>query len=747
MSRGVVRDCRGVPYVSLRPFHHGPRAILVDPVDFRAVRLIDEPTARTHRLLVYAQSAASLYVAACLPLSDAAQTVLEALGRNVRLAQCASDDLDDALGRAYAARPPVAPRTPEGSDRARPRIGDLLLQGGKAAEAAIAQALNTQSRSGGRLGWLLTSRNAVSYLDVAEALAEQKGLPLVDLLNGAGGSQAVGSRLDASLFDLMPESFWRRHLMVPLGRSRLGMRVAMADPDDAQALLALGQRSDDPVRVAVTGYRDVIAALEDHYHSEYTRRSLADLIRRRPQDSAHHLLSRPQQGALITAMLALAAGLATNAMLTLTVVNAVLGVVYFWMLVHKMALLMRPADKLLEVDITQDDLRSLDLMTLPVYTVLVPAYREADVLPILTKALMEIDYPKDRLDVKLLLEADDLDTIEAVRSMRLPNFIEIVIVPPSQPKTKPKACNYGLAHARGEFLVIYDAEDIPEPDQLKKAIVAFRKAPDSVSCIQAKLSYFNWDQNILTRWFTAEYAAWFDLLLPALHGAHLPIPLGGTSNHFRVSTLVDIGAWDPHNVAEDADLGIRLHKAGHQTLVMDSTTFEEANSEFVNWIRQRSRWVKGYIQTWLVHMRHPLRLYRELGPRGFIGFQLVVGGTPFPFLVNPWYWLMTTLWFLSLWHSVPRIFPSWLYYLASINLFAGNFSFIYVNMIGAARRGDWRLIKYEVAMPVYWSMMSVAAWKALLQLVTRPFYWEKTDHGLSSVPTARHDASASQSTP
>ncbi len=736
MSTEVLSQLPRAPFVSMRPFRYGPRAILVDPVDSRAARLLDEHTAREHRVLVYGQSSTSLYVAAQMPMGDASYAVIRGLGLPVRLAQCSADDLTAAFERVYPAAAAASPSVDALAAPRRLRLGDLLRRSGKTAADTIADVLDVQAKSGGRLGWLLTSRNEVTYLDVAEALAEQRGLPLVDLLNGESGAAAIGSRMDASLFDLMPELFWRTHLAVPVGRSRLGLRIAMVDPDDSEAVQALEDAAGVPVRIAVTGYRDVVAALEERYQHEYTQRSVDDLLQRRPEDSARRTLSLSQKVGLGALGALLAAGLLGETLSTLTVVNAIFGVLYFWMLIHKMILLMRPTDKLLEIGITEEDLAALDPATLPTYTVLVPAYREAEVLPILTKALMELDYPKDRLDVKLLLEADDHETIASARAMRLPNYIEIVIVPPSQPKTKPKACNYGLSHARGEFLVIYDAEDIPERDQIKKAIAAFRKAPPTVSCIQAKLSYFNWDQNILTRWFTAEYAAWFDLLLPALHSASLPIPLGGTSNHFRVQALVDIGAWDPYNVAEDADLGIRLYKAGHQTLVMDSTTYEEANSEFVNWIRQRSRWVKGYIQTWFVHMRHPIRLYRELGPKGFLGFQLVVGGTPFPFLINPWYWLMTTLWFLSLWRSVPLIFPSWLYYLASINLFVGNFSFIFINMVGAARRGDWRLIKYEVAMPVYWSMMSVAAWKAMLQFLTRPFYWEKTQHGLlpQSVP-------------
>ncbi len=710
-----------LPLVSLRLFRWGPQAIVVDPVDSRAARRLREDLARSCRLLVYARSSTAYYVATDVSLSDAALEVLAGLDLPSRLAQSSSEELEEAWRRAYAAPEELT---------AKPRLGELLEARGHAPWSAIREALDEQRVFGGQLGWHLTSRNDVSYLDVAEAVATQHALPLVDLLTGSGGPGASALRLEPALFDCMPEGFWRTHLTVPLGRTARGLHVAMVDPDDQDARAELAALGLGAVRVSVTGYRDVLAALETRYHEEYTEQSLADLARRRPDDSAGHLLSRGQAIGMVGIVALLALGLTTRFMFTLTIVNAIFGVLYFWGMVHKVLLLTRPADRLLEISLSDEELAMLHAPGLPPYTVLVPAYREAEVLPILAKALTELDYPKDRLDVKLLLEADDVETIAAARAMRLPNYIEIVVVPPSRPQTKPKACNYGLAHARGDYVVIFDAEDIPERSQLRKAIAAFRKAPSNVACIQAKLSYFNWDQNLLTRWFTAEYAAWFDLLLPALHGAGLPIPLGGTSNHFRTDVLREVGAWDPFNVAEDADLGVRLYKAGYQTLVMDSTTYEEANSEFVNWVRQRSRWVKGYIQTWFVHMRHPWRLYRELGAKGFLGFQLVVGGTPFPFLVNPFYWLLTTLWFLSIWRSVPLMFPSWLYFLASLNLFLGNLSFVFINMVGAARRGDWQLVKYEVAMPVYWSMMSVAAWKAALQLISRPSYWEKTQHGL-----------------
>jgi len=251
----------------------------------------------------------------------------------------------------------------------------------------------------------------------------------------------------------------------------------------------------------------------------------------------------------------------------------------------------------------------------PVYTVLCPMYQETAVLPQFADAIARLDYPAESLQVLLLLEEDDHDTIEFARGLDLPDSFEIVVVPDSRPKTKPKACNYGLQAARGDYVVIFDAEDIPEPDQLKKAVLAFAGLPGTVACLQAPLNFYNPRQNVLTRLFTAEYSLWFDLMLVGLQRLRGPIPLGGTSNHFRVEVLRGLGGWDPYNVTEDADLGIRLYKQGFRTGILDSTTYEEANPDPRNWIRQRSRWIKGYLQTLLVHTRGGWDLRRWAAPR------------------------------------------------------------------------------------------------------------------------------------
>jgi glycosyltransferase XagB len=382
------------------------------------------------------------------------------------------------------------------------------------------------------------------------------------------------------------------------------------------------------------------------------------------------------------------------------------------------------------IAIPDEDARAVWDRTLPTYTILVPAFREPEVIGQLIRSIDALDYPRDRLDVKLLLEEDDEETIAAAVAARPGPHVEIVRVPYSEPRTKPKACNYGLRLARGTLVTVYDAEDRPEPLQLRRAALALRRLDLSHACLQAKLSYHNPAQNSITRWFTTEYAMWFSQLLPGLTGDAAPLPLGGTSNHFRRSILEAVGGWDPYNVTEDADLGIRLHRAGYRTDVLDSTTYEEANSDFVNWVKQRSRWYKGYMQTWLVHMRQPRLLFRQLGLRGFIGFHLFVGGTPLLALLNPIFWALTWVWFLGRLQVIEDLFPFWLYYAGLFCMVFGNIAFIYSNMIAARQTGRPELVIAAALSPLYWVMMSIAAIKALVQLVTAPSFWEKTTHGL-----------------
>lgn len=372
---------------------------------------------------------------------------------------------------------------------------------------------------------------------------------------------------------------------------------------------------------------------------------------------------------------------------------------------------------------------------LPTITILAPLFREAHSLPGLIQAIERLDYPKHKIDVKLLLEEVDQETLQEARRLPLDRRIDVVVVPPSHPQTKPKACNYGLLCARGDLIVIYDAEDEPEPDQLRVAAATFAGAGDDLACVQAKLNYYNPDENWLTRLFTLEYCLWFDHFLPALDRLGAPVPLGGTSNIFRTEILAEVGGWDPYNVTEDADLGLRLARRGYRTAVIRSTTYEEANCDFRNWMRQRTRWMKGYLQTWLVHRRE----VRFSGWRGMLSVDFFIGGTAFAALANPMLWLIFACQSLD-GSSADQVMPDWLVAATGGALVAGNLGYIGLSAIAPLKRGLWRLAPFAVFVPVYWWMMSFAAWRALYQLLTRPSYWEKTDHGLSAEAKSRRNS-------
>jgi cellulose synthase/poly-beta-1,6-N-acetylglucosamine synthase-like glycosyltransferase len=372
----------------------------------------------------------------------------------------------------------------------------------------------------------------------------------------------------------------------------------------------------------------------------------------------------------------------------------------------------------------------------PHYSILVPLYREARAVPGLLSHLQRLDYPADRIEVLLLLEEDDTETRAAVEGHPLPAHFRPVLVPPSPPRTKPKACNVGLRQASGEFLVVYDAEDRPEPDQLRKAVAAFRRESAQVVCLQARLNFYNRDRNLLTRLFAIEYSTWFDFCIPGLFLLDAPIPLGGTSNHFRLDRLRALGGWDPFNVTEDCDLGIRLYAAGQRTHCLESTTWEEATFRLAPWVRQRSRWVKGYIQTYWVHLRRHRRLARELGAARLLHFHFLFGATAFCLLLNPFYWALTVLWLAGRFDWISGLYPLWLLIPAMICLLAGNAAFVLSGMLACLNRGHYGLLPACLLLPPYWVLMSVGAWRGALQLITRPHHWEKTPHeGVGDLPS------------
>ena len=367
------------------------------------------------------------------------------------------------------------------------------------------------------------------------------------------------------------------------------------------------------------------------------------------------------------------------------------------------------------------------------YTILCPLYKEARVVPQFVKAMQGLDYPTDKLQILFLTEEDDNETRDAIEDMNLPAHFEIITVPEGNPRTKPRACNFGLIQSVGQYVVIIDAEDVPDPLQLKKAVLTFANHGPNLACVQAKLNFYNPDQNLLTRWFTAEYSLWFDLILPGLQKAHFQRPVGGTSNHFPTQMIRALGVGDAFNVTEDCDLGLRLAWFKMETVVLDSTTYEEANSRTKNWLRQRSRWIKGYMQTYLVHMREPWHYAREFRIREFLSMQLMIGGKTAVLFINPLLWLaliVSQILKPFIGNAYGELFPAPIVTIGAVCLVVGNFFYLYIYLLACIRRKHYSLVKWTLLIPLYWLLQSVAACIALYQLIVKPHYWEKTEHGL-----------------
>ena len=360
-------------------------------------------------------------------------------------------------------------------------------------------------------------------------------------------------------------------------------------------------------------------------------------------------------------------------------------------------------------------------------TILLPMRAETKVVAGLANAIGCLDYPISRLEVIALIEEDDAPTRAALHE-HAPPWWKIVRVPAGLPQNKPRACNVGLYFARGDVVVIYDAEDRPEPDQPRKAIAALA-SDDRLAVVQAQLAcdHAGRMEKPLSRFWALEYAALFGAIQPSLARRRLPFLLGGTSNWFRAAALRQVGGWDAHNVTEDADLGIRLARAGWRSSVIDSTTWEEAPVGHRQWVGQRARWLKGFAITTAVHLGRPLDLLHDLGPRATLA---IIAQLP------------TTL-VCSAAHPVglALILFGQLGGLLAALAVTGYAVSIALHMHVACRH---RLsIWLAAAIPIYWLLQNVALWLALLDLVRDPAHWRKTEHGLAMRPERRRESEAS----
>jgi len=649
----------------------------------------------------------------------------------------------------------LVPRLRPADDRAWPKSSRIIPPPPRLSWSAA--KIRRQDPPTSEAALLLSAGLPAPTLQRITALALRWGVPLREAALSVGavkphaytgglaarcGLRATGKAepIKLQVLDIPPPP--HRHLSaavpIPLAEPR-GAAALNGEPlslEDARDLArSLGAAKD---RVILVGRRALSDAIAEAYGPRLAREAENGLGRKQPRLSASTGANGWQ-----TVCLAMMGGLFAGAAIfapreALVIYSAALSLMFLLTISLRLAAAAhaaythvgghrRPIPRLKEAD-------------LPRYTVLVAMFREARVLPDLVAALEALDYPPAKLDIKLVLEEVDAETIAAANALRLPPHFEVMIVPDGTPRTKPRALNYALQFATGDYLVIYDAEDRPDPDQLRKAAGRFRDAPREVVCLQARLTFDNASENWLAKQFAIEYASLFGGILPMLDAARLPLPLGGTSNHFRINVLRRIGAWDPHNVTEDADLGIRLYRRGLRAEVLDSTTYEEAACQPGNWLRQRTRWLKGWVQTYGVHMRQPLRLARQLGIGGFLAFQGHFGGIILAALVYPLSCAIIVHDAASglIFQPTESAFGHQIWLIAVFNLIAGYAASVALGFFVLRGKRARGLAPQLLFIPIYWLFISAAAYRAIYQLIKAPHYWEKTEHGLTRFRRTPH---------
>ena len=587
---------------------------------------------------------------------------------------------------------------------------ELVLRG-HIARGLAQQAQTIASQRRIRLADVLTRGFGVSQYSVAQAQATQMNTQYINPLTDAP---------DTGLIDRYGASACLQTGLMPWRKIGAHTVILSTRPDEFQANHAMLCRVFGPVRMAVT--------TEDHM-----ARALAHLCKsvlvtgaETKTPNLESCRNWAPRRAIVAGVVALVCILTGGYFAPV----AMVGMLTAWAVV---TLLLTTALKTAAAIIGWKSMPKLPKNViparLPVITMLVPLYNETAIADHLLARLSALDYPRELLDICLVLEADDQTTRATLGRTTLPCGIRAIIVPKGRIKTKPRALNYALDFARGSIIGVWDAEDAPDADQLHKVAQAFANAPPDVVCLQGKLDYYNASSNWLTRCFTIEYASWFRVILPGLQRLGLAVPLGGTTSFFKRDALHALGGWDAHNVTEDADLGIRLARHGYRTRLIDTVTEEEANGRAWPWVKQRSRWLKGYAITYGVHMRDPVRLWRDLGAWRFFGVQLLFLGTLSQFVLAPLLW---TFWLpmLGFTHPLSAILPAWAFWtLAGLFITSEVIGWLvaYVALVKADKR--W-LFKWAFSLTLYFPLGALAAYKGIFELITKPFYWEKTAHGV-----------------
>ncbi len=590
-------------------------------------------------------------------------------------------------------------------------LGVTLLRDGLVGPDEIVKALAIQARQSGRLADILRARGVLRDGPLMQASARVWGVRTIDPLNPLP---------DPRLIDLYGAANCLRDGVLPWRQVGGTTVIATAHPDEFAHIRPGLERIYGRVSMALAPaamMEDAVLARRGHAIAEAAETRVPARESCRTWDAATIAPRAALCVSLVLAALWIAPVLLGQMALGLALITLVLTVA---MKTAATIATLRPAPAPGPAPV---------IARLPTVSIIVAMYREGDIAARLVRRLSRLDYPRDLLDVVLAVEAEDRITRDALAKANLPTWMRVVVVPAGRVKTKPRALNVALDQCRGAIVGVYDAEDAPEPDQIRKVVDRFHQRGPKVACLQGVLDYYNPRTNWLSRCFTMEYAMWFRIVLPGIARLGLVVPLGGTTLFFRREVLQELGGWDAHNVTEDADLGLRLARHGYRTELIATTTFEEANCRALPWVKQRSRWIKGYMMTWAVHMRNPAQLWRDLGAWRFLGVQVLFAGALTQFLLAPLLW---SLWAipLGLPHPLAATLPAGVATgVTALFLATEAVSFV-IGTLALRRTAHQMNPAWLLTLPVYFPLAAAASYKAAWEMVTKPFYWDKTTHGI-----------------
>ena len=596
-------------------------------------------------------------------------------------------------------------------------LGRFLVRNGVISQDQLVRALEMQLYLNAPIGEILVSEGWAEPQDILTALALQNGVPIADL---------VDTPPAPTLCELKSSQFWIGRKAIPWMQLGPMILIATSRPDQFDTIRTAFDGTGVMVLPALASEEQIDEALAKQFA---TTLALAAETRVEPVYSCRNWRITKRLPAIVatlcTAALAIAAptwaltALFLIAVLTLAMFATLKGLAFVTHLLgHSHLTAPRPQLPPETVGYKY-----------PKVSVLVPLFKEREIASALISRLSRLTYPKSLLDVVLVLEEEDDVTRQTVAETDLPAWIRVIEVPAHTGlTTKPRAMNYALDFCRGDIIGVWDAEDAPMADQIEHVVSRFAHTPDDVVCLQGILDYYNPRSSWRARCFTIEYSSWFRIILPGIARMGLVVPLGGTTLFFKRDALEELGGWDAHNVTEDADLGVRLCRAGYRTELIDTVTYEEANFRAWPWIKQRSRWLKGFMVTYLVHMRSPRQLWRDLGVRRFLGVQAFFLGTFGQFLLAPVLW---SFWLILLGfdHPIQSVLPAWVIH-ASVGLFvATELLALAVGLTSVSRKERRFLMPWVPTMILYFPLGVVAAYKALYELAAAPFFWDKTQHG------------------